>query len=498
MQAYEKLKANFQRAGLLNEVDAVLHWDQAVMMPEGSAPMRAEQAAELSLVTHEILSDPALPDLFEAAAEELIRDANPWDLANLALMRREHAHAAAVPPDLVVAEQKAAAACEMRWRQARAEKNFQSLAPDLEKLLDLVREIGAAKSAALDLAPYDALMDQFEPGGRIEKIEPVFDELAAFLPDFLGDVLDVQASQEKPLQPSGPFPVEAQRRLGERMMGEFGFDFDRGRLDESHHPFCGGPMGDVRITTRYDEADFSSALLATIHETGHALYEINRPSDRSYQPVGLAGGMALHESQSLALEMQTARGLPFLTHAAPIIREAFGAAPGPEWEPENLSRLFSRVVPGFIRVEADEVTYPAHVILRTRLERAMIAGDLVVVDLPGAWNDGMQDLLGLTPPDDALGCLQDIHWPSGAFGYFPTYTMGAIAAAQFVAAARQSVPDLDGHIAAGDFAKLTNWMTVHVHSQGRLADTDEILTRAVGRPLDVGAYIVHLKTRYLN
>lgn len=498
MSAYEKLKTKFRRSSLLGDVGELLQWDQAVVMPEASAKARAEQAAELSLVTHEIISDPALPDLIEQAAAELGSDANPWDLANLDLMRRDYTHASAVPPDLVAAEIRAATSCEMHWRQARADNDFKGLANELDTLLQLVREIGVAKSAALGIEPYDALMDQYEPGARIEKITPIFDKLAEFLPGFLAEVLEFQAGKDAPLRPKGPFPEAAQRRLGEQLMVKLGFDFSRGRLDESHHPFCGGATGDVRITTRYDEADFMSAFLATIHETGHALYEINRPENWSYQPVGLAGGMALHESQSLALEMQMARGLPFLTHVAPIIRDAFDATPGPEWEPENLSRLFTHVEPGYIRVEADEVTYPVHVILRTRLERAMIAGDLAVGDLPGAWNDGMQDLLGLTPPDDTHGCLQDVHWPSGAFGYFPTYTMGAIAAAQFVAGARKSDVNLDAHIADGDFAKLTSWMTEHVHSQGRVADTDEVLSRAVGRTLDVDAYIGHLKARYLN
>jgi carboxypeptidase Taq len=503
MAAYEDLKARFRRAGVIDDVFGLLAWDQGTLMADGSADMRAEQTAELRLLVHEILAAPELPELLERADEEVaareaVAERPGWDRANLTLMRRRHVHAAAVPGDLVIAETKAAARTEMRWRQARAEKDFATLAPHLSELLELVREVAMVKAVALDLDPYDALLDQYEPGGRMADIAPLFDRLGEFLPEFVADVQAHQAAQPAPVPPMGPFPIAAQKRLAERFMAELGFDFERGRLDESHHPFCGGAFGDVRITTRYDEADFTGAMLSTIHETGHALYEAGRPLEWVYQPVGLAGGMALHESQSLAMEMQVARDLPFLTHAAPIIGEIFGTGSDPAWAPDNLRRLFTQVSPGFIRVDADEVTYPAHVILRTRLERAMISGSLRVEDLPGAWNDGMDELLGIVPPDDALGCLQDIHWPSGSFGYFPTYTMGAIAAAQLVATARQAIDDLDHRIARGDLAALTRWLGKNVHERGQVRDTNGILEDATGRGLDLDAFIGHLRARYLN
>ncbi|MFA7431455.1 MAG: carboxypeptidase M32, partial [Rhodospirillaceae bacterium] len=274
-------------------------------------------------------------------------------------------------------------------------------------------------------------------------------------------------------------------------------DFAHGRLDTSAHPFCGGTPDDVRITTRYDEADFAQAIMGVLHETGHGLYERGLPPDWRGQPVGKARGMSVHESQSLLMEMQACRSREFLTFAAPVMAQAFGGA-GPEWDPDALYRRAIRVERGFIRVDADEVTYPAHVILRTKLERAMIAGDLEIADLPGAWNEGFRKLLGVAVPNDRLGCLQDIHWYDGAWGYFPTYTLGAMTAAQLFAAAKDAVPEIPDRIAAGDFAPLVAWLREAVHSKASSLPTDELLTQATGKPLDAGVFKAHLKRRYLG
>jgi carboxypeptidase Taq len=325
----------------------------------------------------------------------------------------------------------------------------------------------------------------------------LFAELRAFQPDLLGRVLERQRKGPAPLPLDGPFPTDAQRRLGEELIRIIGFDFHHGRLDVSAHPFTGGTADDVRITTRYDEADFARALMGVLHETGHALYEAGLPRDWRHQPVGNARGMVLHESQSLLMEMQACRGRSFIDFAAPRMRAAFGKS-GPAWDADNIHRIYTRVAPGFIRVDADEVTYPLHIVLRYRLERAMLAGDLALADLPGAWNDGMKELLGIVPPDDSLGCLQDIHWPDGSIGYFPTYTLGALAAAQLFAAARKAVLGLLESIGKGDFAPLLGWLRVNVHGKGSIAGTDEILAEATGSPLAVSAFKAHLESRYLS
>jgi len=340
-------------------------------------------------------------------------------------------------------------------------------------------------------------MDRFEPGAREADIDAVFADYGAFLPGFLPRVLEHQARQGAPIMPKGPFPQATQKDLAKRLMAQLGFDFTHGRLDESLHPFCGGVPEDVRITTRYSEDEFVQSLMGVIHETGHALYERNLPKDWRLQPVGQARGMTIHESQSLLMEMQACRSAAFCSYLSGQLRATF---PGNDaaFAPDNLRKIYSRVQPGFIRVEADEVTYPAHVILRYRLEKALIAGDMDLGDLPGEWNAGLRDLLGITPPDDRLGCLQDIHWYDGAWGYFPTYTLGALAAAQLFVAAREVVPGLMAAIGRGDFAPLLGWLRINVHGKGSLADTDTILSQATGRPLGTAAFKAHLETRYLS
>ncbi len=369
--------------------------------------------------------------------------------------------------------------------------------PALEQVLGLEREIAAIKAEHLGRSPYEALLDQYEPGGSVATIDRLFDEITRFLPDLLEAVLTRQAALPPPPAPRGPFPVEVQRRVGIRLMECIGFDFAHGRLDQSAHPFCGGTPDDVRITTRYDESDFARAMMGVLHETGHALYQRGLPVEWRLQPVGRARGMAIHESQSLLLEMQVCRSRAFLSFAAPILREAFAGA-GPGWDAEALYRRQIRVQRSLIRVDADEVTYPAHVILRYRLEQAMIAGDLAPADLPGAWAEGLAQLLGVAPANDREGCLQDIHWYDGVWGYFPTYTLGALIAAQLFAAVRVAIPDVSEAIAAGEFCPLLGWLRERVHSKGSLLSTAELVESATGRPLGTASFERHLRDRYLG
>ncbi|MEI6559712.1 MAG: carboxypeptidase M32 [Rhodospirillaceae bacterium] len=495
-RAYLALERQFARIAAINDAAGILGWDAQTMMPDGAAESRAAAAATLSVLAHDALTDPRTGDwLAEAEAGRAVLA--PWQAANLREMRQLWRHGTAVPVDLVEAASRAASTAERVWRTARADSDFASLQPALAEVLTLQRAIGQAKAAMLGCSPYDALLDGYEAGARTAAIDPLFDDLAGFLPGFLGLVLERQAGMPA-LEPlSGPFPVHAQRSLGEHLMRRIGFDFNRGRLDVSLHPFCGGATNDVRLTTRYDESDFTRALMGVLHETGHALYEQGRPADWLTQPVGGSRGMAVHESQSLIIEMQAARSRPFLEFLAPVVREAFGGS-GPAWAVENFHRLYTRVQPGFIRVDADEVTYPAHIILRYRLEKALIAGDLALADLPGAWAEGMHALLGLTPPDDRRGCLQDIHWPCGGWGYFPTYTLGAAIAAQLFDAASRAEPDLRPGLARGDFTPLVRWLRGAIHGQGSLLSAEHLLRAATGRPLDPSIYRRHLERRYLE
>ncbi|HYF89807.1 carboxypeptidase M32 [Azospirillum sp.] len=495
MTAYQELERRHARIAAIGDALGILGWDTQTIMPEGANDGRAEQTATLSVIAHELATDPRMADLLAEAETDTGLD--PWQRANLREMRRHHIQSTAIPADLVEATSKAVSVCEMTWRAARAESDFAKLLPSLTEVLARVREGAEAMGSVMGISAYDALLDSHDPGARAERIDALFADLSTFLPDLIGRVLDRQAAVPAAVDPQGPFPVEKQRELGVRMMERLGFDFSRGRLDVSLHPFCGGATGDVRITTRYDEANFTDALMGILHETGHALYEQNRPRAWLGQPVGQSRGMAVHESQSLLMEMQACRSPEFITWLAPVVRETFGGE-GPAWEADNLRRLYSRVERGFIRVNADEVTYPAHIILRYRLEKALIAGDLTLPDLPGAWNDGMAELVGVVPPNDRLGCLQDIHWPGGGWGYFPSYTLGAMTAAQLFDAARTADPEIVPALSRGEFAPLVAWLRVNVHETGCFhASGDELLTAATGRPLDSSVFKRHLEQRYL-
>jgi carboxypeptidase Taq len=490
------LEGRFRRLGLLGDAAAMLHWDQATMMPLGGAKARSDQQTELSLLCHEIATDPQLATWLDEA-EGQAADLEFWQHANLREMRKVWRHQNAVAPDLVEAFSRACASCELIWREARPNDDFVLVRKALGEVVKLVREVAAAKSEAFGCSPYEALLDQFEPGGKTAEIDALFDAIANFLPELCDEVLERQAQRPAPFALRGPFPQAIQRELGENLMGALGFPFESGRLDVSLHPFSGGTPDDLRITTRYDEDDFTSALMGVLHETGHAMYEHGLPEAWRHQPVGQARGMAVHESQSLLVEMQVCRSREFIAFAGPRMRSAFNAE-GPEWADENLYALHTRVSRGLIRVDADEVTYPAHVILRYRLECALVAGELSVNDLPEAWGAVSEELLGVRSDSDRDGCLQDLHWFDGAFGYFPTYTLGAVTAAQLFTAAREDDPKIVPSIARGDFAPLFSWLRVHVHQRASSVSSREILEAATGAPLAITAFERHLRRRYLQ
>jgi carboxypeptidase Taq len=496
MTAYDRLTARCARIATIGEASGMLGWDAAVMMPPGGGAARGDQLAVLAGLAHGLLTEPVVADEL-AAAEAEGEQPDVWRNANLRLMRHAHTRATALPSDLVEAQARANSACEKVWREARAASDFARVRPYLAEVVRLTREQAAALAPALGLSPYDALMDGYQRGVGAADVGPVFTNYEAFLRRTLPLVEERQASQPAPVKPVGPFPIAVQETLCRSLAERLGLDFSHARLDRSAHPFSGGSATDVRITTRYDEADFTQAVLAVVHETGHALYERGLPAAYARQPVGEAAGMAAHESQSLIVEMQACRSDGFLSWLGPQLHAAFGGDVAP-YRPANLALLWRHVQRGFIRVDADEMTYPAHVILRFRLEQALVAGDLAVADLPGAWNDGFAALLGITPPDDARGCLQDIHWYDGALGYFPSYTLGAMAAAQLMAAARRSVPGIDAALGKGDLSPLLGWLRAKVHGVGSLLGFNDLLRAATGKPLDPAAFEAHLTARSLG
>ncbi len=495
MNALERLKTRFARIATIGEASAMLNWDAAAMMPPGGATARGDQLAVLAGLAHELLIAPDLnDDLMEAETDP---PDGRWAAVNLALMRHASTRATALAIDLVEARARACSACEQVWRKAREQADFDMVRPYLETVVGLERHAAHALGEALGLKPYDALMDGHQRGIRAKEIAPVFADYEAFLQRALPEAEARQAHLPEPARPTGPFPIEAQEELCRRLAERIGLNFTHARLDRSAHPFTGGSPTDVRITSRYTENDFTQAVLAVIHETGHALYERGLPEAWARQPVGADAGMAAHESQSLIIEMQAARSDAFLRWLGPELHRTFGGN-GIAYEPGNLARRWRRVERGFIRVDADEMTYPAHVILRFRLEQALIEGQLAIADLPDAWNEEFRRLLGLLPPEDARGCLQDIHWYDGAFGYFPCYTLGAMAAAQLMTAARCALPGLDDALEQGDFGPLVGWLRQNVHARGNLLDFNELLRAATGKPLDPKDFEAHLTRRYLS
>lgn len=500
--SYGALARHQQKLFNLSHAEAMLGWDEAAMMPVGSGEARASALSTLRGVIHAESTAPFLADLFAAAEEESKTGRlSEWESANLREMTRAFVRSRALPQDLVEASSLAESRSEQAWRRLRPLNDWASFRPFLEEVVNLKRKSAQALSEALQLDPYDSLLDGYEPGARSADIAQLFAELGRFLPGFIQAVLEKQRSEALVVS-NGPFPIERQRWLGANLMQRAGFDFTRGRLDVSHHPFCGGVPEDVRITTRYDESSFVSALMGVMHETGHAKYEQNLPPEWLSQPVGHARGMAMHESQSLLLEMQVCRGREFLEFARPLIEEAFPDAfvANPEaFSCDNLYRLYTRVKPDFIRVDADEVTYPCHVILRFEIERPLILGQLEVKDIPDLWNARMQELLGIsTAGEYRNGCMQDVHWPAGLLGYFPTYTLGALTAAQLFRAARRDVTGLGEAIAQGDFKPLDQWLREHVWSLGSRYTTGQIVERATGAPLGASAFVAHLNERYLT
>ncbi len=492
--AYARLTARFARIATVREAASVLDWDASAMMPAGGGAARGEQLAVLAGIAHGMLTEPVVAD--DLAAAEASPPTSAWEAENLRLMRHAHMRATALPADLVEALARASSDCEKVWRGARADSNFAAVREPLAGLLRLVRESAAALAPALGLSPYDALMDDYQRGVTATKAAAIFTTYEAFLRESLGAIEERQARNPAPVLPRGPFPIAAQEALAWKLAQRLGLEPDHARLDRSAHPFCGGTTTDVRITSRYNQAEALTAMMSVLHETGHALYERGLPAEWARQPVGQAAGMAVHESQSLIIEMQTCRSDGFLAYLGREMHAAFGADAAP-YAAANLAGLLRRVQRGHIRVDADEVTYPAHVILRFRLEQAMFAGDLQVADLPGAWREQTRALLGNEPPDDRRGCLQDIHWYCGLFGYFPSYTLGAMAAAQLMAAARRALPDVDATFAQGDVSTLLAWLRREVHGRASLLGMDALMQAATGKPLDPADFLAHLRARYL-
>ena len=491
--AYDSLAATWRRLHNFSHLQSLAGWDRAALMPSGGSAARADAMAEMEGLLHGIRTDPLIASSLERSHAETLDD---MERANLREIRRDWRNANALPAPLVQAQSLANARCEHAWQTQRPANDWKGFLENFREVLTLEREKARHLADQSGLGMYDALMDVYEPGMTGVKVDKLFGDLQTWLPALVRKVRDKQAS-ENIIAPVGPFAKSAQYAVGLEAMKLLGFDFNSGRLDESAHPFCGGSPEDTRLTTRYREDSFVGSLWGTMHETGHGRYEQNLPREWLGQPVGWARSAAIHESQSLSFEMQIGLSRPFVGLLAPRMAAHFGAQPA--FNAENLHRWLTRVQPGFIRVEADELTYPLHIILRYEIERDLIEGRMEAEDIPTRWDAAMAALLDIdTRGNFTNGCMQDVHWGSGLFGYFPSYTLGAMYAAQWFAKIRTATPDLDTQVAGGNLAPAFDWLAENIWRQGSRWTTDELVTRATGGPLDAAHFRRHLETRYLN
>ena len=494
---YARVVHRFSTASKLDAAGNMLSWDAQTHMPAGGAWARGEQMAALTEVSADMIGSHAAAEELgeaEAMANALAAD----ERADLAEMRHKHAHASAVPKELLAAKSRASQALQAVWRRAKPENDWAAFEPGFIEVLGLTREIAQAKAEALGTTPYSALIDAYDPGVGEALIDPIFAELAAFLPGVIAEVRERQAARPAPI-PFGAVPIDKQAALSHQLAVVIGHDPDHFRIDQAPHPFSvPHSPGDVRFTTRYDLENPRFAVAATLHEAGHAMYEFNLPRDFAFRPGGMARGATAHESQSLSLEKMCGRSQEFLSWLAPKMAEAFGGVGDERYSPANVWNTWRWLDDGFIRVEADELSYPLHVILRYRLEQALIGGTLEPADVPAAWNELFTKMLGRTPPDLAHGPLQDIHWAMGMLGYFPNYAMGSMLAAQLFERATADNPDILPALGRGDFGPYFAWVKPHVHQRASLTSFDALVRDATGAALSADAFKRHVRKRYLE
>ena len=495
---FHKLDELGRKLEALEHAQSMLGVDEAVQMPAGGGEKRAEAMAMLAGMYHELAAAPQVGGWIADADGESLDE---MQRAALREFRRVYTNLTCLSSDFVRHQVGARVRSEQLWRELRPPGDWQGFLPAFEGVVATVREEAQLRAAALGLDPYDAMMEQHDPGSRAAVIAPVFADLKVFLKSFIPEAI---AHQQRKLAArpakalNAPFPIEKQKSLGLAMMSALGFDFEHGRLDVSHHPFCGGVPADVRMTTRYDTGDFISALMGVLHETGHGLYEQGLPRQWAHWPLGKARGMAMHESQSLFVEKQIARSPEFWEWAMPIAGEHLGEAAIGGWDLADILTHVHRIEPSLIRVDADEATYPLHVILRFEIERDLVAGKLAPKDVPEIWDSKMKEYLGISTIGNARdGPMQDAHWPGGAFGYFPSYTIGAMLAAQQWAAIEREMPSIRDDVRKGRFDRLNQWRRDRIWSKASVFSTRDLIENATGEPLKASYFTGHLRRRYL-
>lgn len=491
MSAYSELMDKMKEIDLIEQIGGLLSWDQEVMMPPNASTLRAEQLAWLSSSGHLKMTDLRIGELLmELENNEKL---NEVQSGNLRLIRKSYDKATKLPTKFVIEMAKHRSKSMVTWTEARAKNDFSIFRDDLKKMIDLVRQ--EADYLGYEELRYDALLDNYESGLTVSRLDPLFTNLRESVAPLIKSVMD---SGKRPIMEwveRSTWIQKGQEFLSQKVSESIGFNFDAGRRDASTHPFCGGPNpDDVRWTTRYSATEPFGSLYGSMHETGHGLYEQGRPRALDFQPAGKANGLGIHESQSRLWENQIGRSLAFCEWSLPLWAESF-----PDnmidVTPEDLWRSVNLIEPSLIRVEADEATYNLHIMIRYEIEKMLISGDIEVDDLPKVWNNMYEEFLGVIPPNDTLGVLQDVHWSMGAFGYFPTYTLGNLYSAQLLTTARKDLGDLESQIKEGDFLPLLDWMRENIHSRGSILEPALLIEEATGSPPSSDEFIDYLKNK---
>jgi len=492
--AYPELLRRVKDAAVLGSCGSLLGWDERTYMPHGGSAHRGEQMALLARLTHEMTTAPAIGDLLNAVENtELTRDPESDAAVNVREIRRAYDRQVKLPQRLVEELARVTSLAQQVWQEARKADDFAAFRPSLEKIVALKRE--EAQAVGYKSVPYDALLDEYEPGADTAEITRIFAALRQDLAPLAQAIASSGRKAPRELLERA-YPAERQQAFGRAAAAAIGFDFEAGRLDTTTHPFCSGiGPGDCRITTRYNPRFFNESFFGILHEAGHGLYEQGLPAEHYGTPRGTAASLGIHESQSRLWENQVGRGRAFWDHFFPKARETFPEALR-DVRPDDFYSAVNDVRPSYIRVEADEATYNMHIILRFELEQALVGGDLKPADVPAAWGEKFRQSFGLTPPTDREGCLQDIHWSSGGIGYFPTYTLGNLYAAQFMEAARRDLGGLDDDFRRGEFGRLKGWLNEKVHGAGQRWRAGVLCEKVTGRPLSHKPLLEYLRGKY--
>ena len=493
-ETYKKLCQAVQEATMIGRIQHLLEWDEHTKMPKAGGAYRADQTAYLAGLVHQKQTAPEIGDwLAELAESELAADPRSDTGSNLYHLQRDYEKKTKLPQTLVEQLTRACTVGQQVWIEARQTDDFKRFQPNLEEIFGLKREEAAA--LGYDASPYDPLLDEYEPGETTDNVARVLSELRDALVPLVQAIADSDQRPEVSILERS-YPVDVQESFGTQVAKQLGFDFEAGRLDETAHPFCTGlGPGDVRITTRYDEHAFSDAFFSILHEAGHGMYDQGLPREHYGLPIGEDVSLGIHESQSRMWENQVGRSRAFWGHFYAAAQKAFPAALG-DVELNKFYDAINDVRPSLIRVEADEVTYNLHILIRFELEQALIEDQLQVADLPTAWNEKYEHYLGITPPNNADGVLQDVHWSAGLIGYFPTYALGNLYAAQFFDQAKQDISGLEDQFRQGEFSSLLTWLRENIHQHGRRYSSSELVERVTGSPLQHDALIGQLQEKY--